>query len=113
MVFINNHNLSMSPKLWDEPETYQPSRFLDPRTGQFTKPEYFQVFDKLTPRELSSVNFYLFIYLFGANQKEHSKQMVRETGSVNLLLVKIVDLTNPVFKCFKVSNLQMFFMVSQ
>ena len=86
MVFINNHNLSMSPKLWDEPETYQPSRFLDPRTGQFTKPEYFQVFDKLIPRELSSVN---------------------------LLLVKIVDWTNPVFKCFKVSNLQMFFMVSQ
>ena len=43
VVFINNHNLNMSPKLWDEPDNYDPSRFLDPRSGQFSKPEFFQV----------------------------------------------------------------------
>jgi hypothetical protein len=38
----------MSEKLWDDPETYDPARFLDPRTGQFSKPEYFQVYTVYT-----------------------------------------------------------------
>ena len=60
VVFINNHNLNMSPKLWDEPDNYDPSRFLDPRSGQFSKPEFFQVSscpitDRKVPADLGPV----------------------------------------------------------
>lgn len=44
IVFINNHFLNMSEELWAHPETYDPSRFLDGRTGAFKKPEHFQPF---------------------------------------------------------------------
>ena len=34
----------MSPELWDQPEEYQPERFLDTTTGNFTKPAHFTPF---------------------------------------------------------------------
>lgn len=44
VIFVNNHSLNMSEELWDQPEEYQPSRFLDPTAGTFTKPSHFTPF---------------------------------------------------------------------
>jgi cytochrome P450 family 307 subfamily A len=43
VIFVNNHKLNMSPELWENPEQYDPSRFLDDR-GDFFKPSHFQPF---------------------------------------------------------------------
>lgn len=43
VIFINNHLMNMSPELWEEPEKYMPTRFLD-GSGDFTKPAHFQPF---------------------------------------------------------------------
>lgn len=42
MLFLNNHDLSMSEELWTEPERFRPERFI--RAGQLFKPEYFLPF---------------------------------------------------------------------
>lgn len=39
LIFLNNHDLSMSEKLWDAPEKFQPERFI--RDGRLTKPDFF------------------------------------------------------------------------
>lgn len=39
LVFLNNHELNMSPSLWEEPENYQPNRFIS--NGRISKPEHF------------------------------------------------------------------------
>ena len=44
VIFVNNHSLNMSEELWDQPEEYRPSRFLDPTAGTFTKPSHFTPF---------------------------------------------------------------------
>ena len=44
VVFINNHTMSMSEELWNEPNTYKPDRFLDDETEEFFKPHHFQPF---------------------------------------------------------------------
>lgn len=44
VIFVNNHALNMSPDLWTRPEDYEPSRFLDPTSGDFSKPAHFQPF---------------------------------------------------------------------
>lgn len=42
MIFLNNYDLSMSPKLWDTPNTFQPERFI--QNGRLVKPEHFLPF---------------------------------------------------------------------
>lgn len=42
VVFFNNHNLCMSPELWDEPDKFKPDRFV--KDGQVVKPEHFLPF---------------------------------------------------------------------
>lgn len=39
LIFLNNHDLSMSPALWDKPEEFIPDRFI--RDGRLTKPDHF------------------------------------------------------------------------
>lgn len=39
LIFLNNYELNMSPKLWNEPEKFEPSRFIV--NNQISKPEYF------------------------------------------------------------------------
>ena len=43
IVFVNNHQLNMADNLWSNPETYDPSRFLD-QDETFKKPDHFQPF---------------------------------------------------------------------
>lgn len=42
MVFLNNYDLSMSNELWNEPEKFQPERFVI--ESRFVKPEHFLPF---------------------------------------------------------------------
>ena len=44
VIFVNNHSLNMSEELWDQPDEYRPSRFLDTTSGNFTKPSHFTPF---------------------------------------------------------------------
>jgi len=44
VIFVNNHNLNMSEELWTNPESYQPQRFLNMQTKDFSKPAHFQPF---------------------------------------------------------------------
>uniref|UniRef100_A0A182SAB4 Cytochrome P450 n=1 Tax=Anopheles maculatus TaxID=74869 RepID=A0A182SAB4_9DIPT len=39
LIFLNNYDLSMSPQLWDAPESFRPERFL--QQGRVVKPDYF------------------------------------------------------------------------
>lgn len=39
LIFLNNYDLNMSPALWDEPEKFEPKRFLS--NGRLLKPEHF------------------------------------------------------------------------
>ncbi|XP_035905660.1 cytochrome P450 307a1-like [Anopheles stephensi] len=39
LIFLNNYDLSMSPQLWDAPESFRPERFL--QHGRVVKPDYF------------------------------------------------------------------------
>ena len=43
VIFVNNHSLNMSEELWEQPEEYQPSRFLT-SSGTFSKPDHFTPF---------------------------------------------------------------------
>lgn len=42
VIFLNNLDLSMSDKLWDEPEKFNPERFIS--NGRLVKPEHFLPF---------------------------------------------------------------------
>ncbi|XP_065351379.1 cytochrome P450 307a1-like [Cloeon dipterum] len=42
LIFLNNHELNMSDKLWEEPLKFKPERFLS--TGRLMKPEHFLPF---------------------------------------------------------------------
>lgn len=42
VIFLNNLDLSMSDKLWDEPEKFKPERFIS--NGRLVKPEHFLPF---------------------------------------------------------------------
>lgn len=42
VIFLNNLDLSMSEKLWDEPEKFKPERFVS--NGRLVKPEHFLPF---------------------------------------------------------------------
>ncbi|KAF7266486.1 cytochrome P450 307a1-like [Rhynchophorus ferrugineus] len=42
VLFLNNYDLSMSEKLWDEPTKFLPERFV--KNGKFFKPEHFLPF---------------------------------------------------------------------
>lgn len=39
LIFLNNYDLNMSPALWDEPEKFEPKRFLS--NGKLLKPDHF------------------------------------------------------------------------
>lgn len=39
LLFLNNYDLNMSPSLWDEPEKFEPKRFIS--NGKLLKPNYF------------------------------------------------------------------------
>lgn len=39
LLFLNNYDLNMSPKLWSEPEKFEPMRFIS--NGKLLKPEHF------------------------------------------------------------------------
>lgn len=39
LIFLNNYDLSMSADLWEQPEQFQPERFI--RNGRLTKPDHF------------------------------------------------------------------------
>ncbi|CAH0393486.1 unnamed protein product [Bemisia tabaci] len=43
MIFLNNYDLNMNPKLWDSPEEFRPERFISPE-GRLLKPEFFLPF---------------------------------------------------------------------
>ncbi|XP_050522708.1 cytochrome P450 307a1-like [Daktulosphaira vitifoliae] len=42
-VFINNYDLNMSPELWENPEHFNPERFIN-EEGRLEKPDYFLPF---------------------------------------------------------------------
>ncbi|XP_058056290.1 cytochrome P450 307a1-like [Anopheles bellator] len=42
LIFLNNYDLSMSPRLWDSPEKFEPERFL--QSGRVVKPDFFMPF---------------------------------------------------------------------
>lgn len=42
VIFINNHFSNFNPDFWEDPDTYDPKRFLD--EGRFLKPTHFQPF---------------------------------------------------------------------
>lgn len=39
LIFLNNYDLNMSPSLWEEPEKFEPKRFIS--NGRLLKPEHF------------------------------------------------------------------------
>jgi cytochrome P450 family 307 subfamily A len=39
LIFLNNHDLNMSPSLWEAPEKFEPKRFIS--TGRLLKPDHF------------------------------------------------------------------------
>lgn len=39
LIFLNNYDLNMSPALWDEPEKFDPKRFIS--SGRLLKPDHF------------------------------------------------------------------------
>lgn len=42
IIFFNNYNLCMSPELWDEPNKFNPERFV--KNGQVVKPDHYLPF---------------------------------------------------------------------
>ncbi|XP_044731214.1 cytochrome P450 307a1-like [Chrysoperla carnea] len=42
LIFLNNYELNMSEKLWDEPNAFKPERFI--KNGKVQKPDYFLPF---------------------------------------------------------------------
>lgn len=43
LIFLNNYDLNMSPKLWTNPEEFNPSRFINSQ-GNLIKPDHFMPF---------------------------------------------------------------------
>lgn len=43
LIFLNNYDLSMSPKLWTDPESFKPERFIS-SDNRLVKPEHFLPF---------------------------------------------------------------------
>ncbi|KAL1464859.1 hypothetical protein WDU94_004467 [Cyamophila willieti] len=43
MIFLNNYDLNMSPELWNNPDKFQPERFINTE-GRIAKPEHFLPF---------------------------------------------------------------------
>lgn len=39
VIFLNNYDLNWSPTLWEEPQNFEPKRFLS--NGRLLKPEHF------------------------------------------------------------------------
>lgn len=39
LIFLNNYDLNMSPALWDEPEKFEPKRFIS--NERLLKPDHF------------------------------------------------------------------------
>lgn len=44
LIFLNNYDLNMSPKLWTRPESFEPERFINPTTNNIAKPDFFMPF---------------------------------------------------------------------
>uniref|UniRef100_A0A336MD30 CSON009839 protein n=1 Tax=Culicoides sonorensis TaxID=179676 RepID=A0A336MD30_CULSO len=43
LIFLNNYDLNMNPKLWTQPETFTPERFIN-ASGSISKPDHFMPF---------------------------------------------------------------------
>ena len=85
IVFVNNHHQNFNEKSWDQPELYNPSRFL--RDGVFKRPSHFSPFSYgkrscMGYKMVEYVTSHIIATIFGKLELKCSKEMREQPGGI-------------------------------
>ena len=85
IVFVNNHHQNFNEKCWEQPELYNPSRFL--RDGVFKRPQHFSPFSKgkrscMGYKMVEYVTSHIMAQIFGKMEIKCSQEMREQPGGI-------------------------------